>query len=124
MGKINEEGFIPRKLKIGTDQLNKIQCVEYGASSYLYQSNQVMIEKLKLFFPNSWKKIFTVAALKCIGETTLKRIPTAYETSWFSILFDNLKFTPSGLTADIRELGRNINTICQYRWTQNYQKIP
>ncbi len=114
LGTITEEGFKHRKLKIEADQLKEVQCVEYGASGYLYQSNQTMIEKLKLFFPNTWKKIFTMAALKCIGETTLKRIPTAYETSWLSVLFGDLKFTTSGLTADIRKLGRNRNAICQY----------
>ena len=114
LGAITEEGFKPRKLKVESDQLKEIQCVEYGASSYLYQTNQPMLEQLKHFFPNSWKKIFAMAALKCIGETTLKRIPTAYETSWLSVLFGDLKFTPSGLTADIRELGRNRDAICRY----------
>ena len=94
--------------------LGKFRCVEYGASSFLYQHNQAMIERLKVFFPYTWKKIFTMAALKCMGEPSLKRMPSAYEASWFSVLFDDLRFSTGGLSKDLHELGMNREAVCQY----------
>jgi competence protein ComGC len=39
LGTITEEGFIPKKEKVTPQELREIQCVEYGASSHLYQAS-------------------------------------------------------------------------------------
>ncbi len=66
LGTITEYGFVPRKEKVSQQELKEIQCVEYGACNYLYQSNRQMIGRLKRYFPNTWKTIFTLASLKCL----------------------------------------------------------
>lgn len=114
LGAITQDGLKPPAVKVNTEAFREIQCVEYGASTYLYQNNQEMLEKLKAFFPGSWRKLFTLAAVKCIGEPSLKRLPEAFETSWLSVLFDGLRLTSSDLTEDLRELGRNRGAISQY----------
>ena len=114
LGTITEEGFIPKKEKVDQQELREIQCVEYGACSYLYQTNQSMLDSLKRFFPESWKTIFTLAALKCIGETSLKRVQACYETSYLSVLFPRLGLSASSLTNIMRNLGKNRDGICSY----------
>lgn len=112
LGTITEEGFIPKKEKVAQQELREIQCVEYGACSYLYQTNRAMMESLKRFFPDTWKTIFTLAALKCIGETSLKRVQASYETSYLSVLFPRLGLSAASLTHAMRDLGRNRDGIC------------
>lgn len=114
LGTITEEGFIPKKEKVAQQELREIQCVEYGACSYLYQANGAMTESLKRFFPDTWKTIFTLAALKCIGETSLKRVQACYETSYLSVLFPRLGLSAPSLTRELRELGKNRDGICSY----------
>jgi hypothetical protein len=60
LGTITEDGLRPKKPTSATsiNALSEIQCVEYAASEYLYQSNQRMIERLKASFPRDWEKIF------------------------------------------------------------------
>ena len=88
--------------------------MEFGASSYQYQSNHEKWDNLQLFFPDNWQKVFTLAALKCLGETTIKRLPEAFENSWLSLLFPGLTLSQSSLSNDLRNLGRNREAICQY----------
>jgi transposase len=88
--------------------------VEYGACSYLYQTNKAMMDSLKRFFPETWKTIFTLAALKCIGETSLKRVQACYETSYLSVLFPRLGLSAPSLTNIMRNLGKNRDGICSY----------
>jgi len=114
LGTITEDGLQPKKGAVSSSIFREIQCLEFGASAYLYQSNQPMMERLKTSFPEYWKKIFTMAVLKCLGETTLKRISSAYETSWLSVLFGDLHLSASRLTSDIRAIGRQRNEICRY----------
>lgn len=114
LGKITPQGFVPRKEKVAVSEFTSIQNVEYGASTYLYQSNRRMLSLLKRYFPNSWQKIFSMAVLRCLGESTLKRIANAYEESWLSILFGDLHMSKSQLCKDMRELGRGRASICSY----------
>lgn len=114
LGTITEDGFIPKKEKVAQQELREIQCVEYGACNYLYQANGAMTESLKRFFPDTWKTIFTLAALKCIGETSLKRVQACYETSYLSVLFPRLGLSAPSLTHVMRELGKNRDGICSY----------
>jgi transposase len=88
--------------------------VEYGACSYLYQANEAMMDNLKRFFPETWKTIFTLAALKCIGETSLKRVQACYETGYLCVLFPRLGLSAPLLTNIMRELGKNRDGICSY----------
>jgi len=73
-----------------------------------------MMDSLKRFFPEFWKTIFTLAALKCIGETSLKRVQACYETSYLSVLFPRLGLSASSLTNIMRNLGKNRDGICSY----------
>ena len=88
--------------------------MEYGACSYLYQANEAMMDNLKRFFPETWKTIFTLAALKCIGETSLKRVQACYETGYLCVLFPRLGLSAPLLTNIMRELGKNRDGICSY----------
>jgi transposase len=116
LGTIREDGLRPKKSTSATsiNVPSEIQCVEYAASEYLYQSNQRMIERLKASFPRDWEKIFSMAALKCIGETSLKRMPAAFEGSWLSIVFKNIHIHASTLSTDIKRIGRQRGSICRY----------
>ena len=114
LGSITEEGFVPKKEKVDQKELQEIQCVEYGACSYLYQANRVMMGNLKRLFPDKWETIFTLAALKCIGETSLKRVQVSYETSYLSVLFPHLGLSAASLTETMRRIGRSRSEICCY----------
>jgi len=114
LGTITEHGLVPKKEKVAQQELKEIQCVEYGACGYLHQGNGRMMESLKRFFPDTWKTIFTLAALKCLGETSLKRVQGAYETSYLSVLFPRLGLSPGTLTETMREIGRSRDGICSY----------
>lgn len=114
LGTITPDGFKPKQQKVSVADLRDIQSVEYGASYYLYQGNQDMLDRLKSCFPGTWRKLFAMAALKCLGETTLKRIGDAYEESFLSLVFGKLDMKASQLTKDMRELGRDRGNICRY----------
>lgn len=114
LGTITEEGFVPKKEKVAQDQLREIQCVEYGACSYLRQANGTMMDELARVFPSSWKMLFTLACVKCLGEPSLKRVQSSYEGSYLSVLFPKLALSGASLTTALRELGRDREGIRSY----------
>ena len=114
LGSIKPEGFVPKKIRMESSDIDNAQVLEYGLSLFLYQNNLNMIEKLERNFPFTWKKIFAMALLRCKGISSLNVIDVMYEKSWLSSLFGNLSLSPGTLTKDLRILGRSRGQIIDY----------
>ena len=113
LGKITEDGFIPSKPKAALGpRLNDV--VEIGAVGYFYRHTEVMRDKLKLFFPDIWEKLYVIALIRTIYGPRFRHLQLHYEESAVSYLYPNLGFSAPEITSFLKELGRRRDQIRQY----------
>jgi len=114
LGTITPDGLRPPKRELQIIKHNSIVNLEYGASAFLFQTGQKMIEKLKKFFPDQWKEIFAFATLKCQEQASFKQMDFLYSTSYLSVLLGELPLLPSQITLFLKNLGQQRESISEY----------
>jgi transposase len=107
LGRITKQGLIPPKTKPPKIQ-TPITVKEYGATHILNQlGTQILTQLQKTFTENQAHHIFTLAALRVIQPSPLKRAQNQYQTSYLSQLYPNLNLTGKHLTDFLKNFGTN-----------------
>lgn len=109
LGSITEQGLVGKR--IAFSHIREIEVVELGASQYFYEKGALIRERLKQFFPDVWREIFTVAVMRLVYDRTLRRCHTHYETSILSSIFPDLPISPASLTRLLDRLGQDRGNI-------------
>lgn len=113
LGKITENGFVPRKEKQKKEAvLNDV--VETGAVSYFYQNSEEMRKLLQKHFPELWERIYTTVLIRTIYDTRFRRLQLHYEDSILSHMYPNLSFSAPSITEFLKTLGRQRGAIRDY----------
>lgn len=112
LGKITEQGLVGKKIDFS--HIREIEVVELGASQYFYEKGALIRERLKEFFPDVWREIFTVAVMRLAYDRTLRRCHTHYETSILSSIFPGLPISPASLTRLLDRLGQDRGNIRKF----------
>lgn len=93
IGKITEGGLVESTRRMVSARSSSASIrwedavdVEYGASKFLYDSCSGIIGRLKRHFPDHWREIFAMAALRCMGTGAFRRYELAYQTSYLHVL--------------------------------------
>ncbi len=119
LGKITQEGFAASKEKVDYKAFEDIEVKEAGFSGYLYIKNKEMIERLKRLFPDIWREMFVIAALRLAYDVRFKRISEYYETSILSEIYPGLKLDASYITGLLRTLGKRSSAIKDFMHEDN-----
>ena len=114
LGKITQEGFIASQIKVDSKAYEDIEVKEIGLSSFLYNRNRKVIEKLERLFPDIYREIFTIAAIRLGYNPRFKRISESYDTSILSELFPNLKLESSDITSLLKTIGKRSSAIKEF----------
>lgn len=113
IGTITPDGLVPKKVRL-EEFTQDIQCVEYGASTWLYELSYPLQGRLQEHFPSTWKPILALAILRCLGENVLKRVDGAYESSFLSQRFGKLSLSSSSLSTFLRQLGKQRQSMISF----------
>ena len=112
LGSITEQGLVEKKIAFA--RIREIEVVELGASQYFYEKGTLIREKLKEFFPDVWREIFSVVIMRLVYDRTLRRCHTHYETSILSAIFPKLHLSPSSLTRLLDRIGQDRGNIRKF----------
>ncbi|MGB4407063.1 MAG: transposase [Sphaerochaeta sp.] len=112
LGSITEQGLVGKRVSFS--HIREIEVVELGASQYFYEKGALIRERLKEFFPDVWREIFSVAVMRLVYDRSLRRCHTHYETSIMSSLFPNLPISPASLTRLLDRLGQDRGNIRKF----------
>ena len=63
---------------------------EFGASTYLRNISQDIIDVLRIHFPQNYREIFTLAICRLVHQSPLKNIELSYKNSMLSEEFRGL----------------------------------
>jgi hypothetical protein len=119
LGAITTEGFIRTKEKVNKSAFEQVEIVELGGSGYLWQKNQDIVKKLQKYFPDYWREIFAIAAMRITESPRFKRIDDAYETSALSVILPHMKLDKSYLSPLLKAIGRRRNSIIGFMHEDN-----
>ena len=109
LGSITEQGLVGKKVSFS--RIREIEVVELGASQYFYEKGALIRQRLREFFPDIWKEIFSVAVMRLVYDRTLRRCHTHYATSIMSSIFPGLPISPASLTRLLDRLGQDRGNI-------------
>jgi len=98
---------------------------ESGASTYLRNISQDIIDVLRIHFPQNYREIFTLAICRLVHQSPLKNIEFLYENFMLSVEFRGLDLSKNRLTTLIQELGNNKESTAAFMQTfvQNTENI-
>ena len=114
LGRITESGLIHSQSyrEHAVAQLNDV--VEVGAVYYFFNQTEEMRCRLQKYFPDIWKRIYTIVLLRTIYDTRFRRLELHYEDSILSYLYPGLSFSESSVTNLLKNLGRRREAIRDY----------
>ena len=112
LGKITEQGLIKSKVEQTVEKITggNITVKEYGATYFLVESNNDLIELLKKYFPGSWREIFVFALFRLIRNSPIKNLDFFNATSFISNTIE-ADMTDKVIGQLLRRLGAERATI-------------
>ena len=105
LGRITEEGFIPKKEKASISLPVNPTVKSYGEALVAESVGKDILEKLRLHFPEYAETIFAAAVLRLIHTQPFKRLQGEFEHSFLSELFPEARLSKNSLTALLQSLG-------------------
>ena len=119
LGRITENGLVPSREKVDDNVFSNIEIKEAGLSGCLWERNQNMIERLKKHFPDIWREMFVMAALRFSFGPRFKRISENYESCIFSEIYPGLNLDGSYITALLKNIGKRTEAIKAFMHEDN-----
>lgn len=114
LGTITEDGFKKKREKLDHKVFENIEVVELGATGYLWAKNQKLIGSIQKYFPDYWKELFVISALRIVDGPRFKRLDEAYETSCLSRLLPGLNMSKNALTTILHSIGKRRSEIQKF----------
>jgi transposase len=112
LGSITEQGLVRKR--IAFSHMREMEVFELGASQYFYVKGALIREKLKEFFPDIWREIFSIAVMRLVYDRTLRRCRDHYESSVLSAIFPKLPVSPASLTHLLDRIGKDRGNIRKF----------
>ncbi len=112
LGSITSDGFVPKRIKVAA--MREIEVVELGASQYFFQRGALVRQRLREFFPDVWREIFTIAVIRLVQDRALKRCHGHYETSILSAVWPDLHLSAASLTRLLERIGQDRGNIRKF----------
>jgi len=110
LGRITPQGLKEPGYKIN----HPTTCKEYGASFFLMMENKDIIEKLKQYFPQRWKEIFSLSVFRLMYQAPLKHMEVHYQDSWLSEELPDASLSKNVLHNILEAVGRDRKTIVEF----------
>jgi len=104
LGRITEEGFIPKGIKAPKETPN-ITVKECGATSAIIELGEDLLVKLRDTFGKDGEVVFAIAVSRLIEKCPFKRTENQYVNSYISEILPNLKLSPKDISLFLKEFG-------------------
>ena len=114
LGTITEDGFKPKKAKVDHKTFENVEVVELGATGYLWMKNQTLVKSLQKYFPDYWRELFVISALRIVDGPRFKRLDEAYETSCLSKILPGVNVDKNALTSILHSIGKRRDDIQKF----------
>ncbi len=114
LGKITEDGLIKPKHERIIESHKNITVKEFGASRFIKNESQDIIENLKDTYPDKWKEIFTIAVFRFFYSSPIKNIQDHYQTSYLSDIITDAKVSPKSLGNMLHMIGQQRQLIKKF----------
>jgi len=114
LGKITEEGLIKPKQERIIEAQKNISVKEFGASRFISNESQDIIQNLKEIFPDIWKELFTFAVFRFFYSSPIKNVQDYYQTSYLSDIITDAKVSPKTLGNMLHTMGQQRQLITNF----------
>lgn len=104
LGIITESGLLPPKHK-RTLKIERVTIKEFGGTVLINHITEELQTKLEAIYPNEWKTIFSIVAIRFFHNSPMKNMKHHYIHSYLSDLFADLDLNPKAVSNTIQKLG-------------------
>lgn len=104
LGKITSSGLLAPKHK-RVSELKSVTVKEFGASTLINYLTQELQNQLKKIYPQDWKSIFTIAAIRFFHNSPMKNMNNHFEHSHLSDIFSEVNTDPRVISNFLEKLG-------------------
>ena len=105
LGKITQSGLLAPKHKRIQVDISNITIKEFGATVLMNYLTQELQDKLKKIYPNNWKSLFTIAAIRFFHNSPMKNMNHHFQHSYISELFSGVNTDPRMISNLFEKLG-------------------
>jgi transposase len=110
-----EKGFVPSRRNHQNSALEvKLVVKEYGATSFLTQLANEVIEPLKHYFPEDWQSLVMAAFFRLLYQAPLKNMDFYFSKSFCSETYQSARLSPKAMTELLRRIGGKRDKITAY----------
>ena len=114
LGRITEDGFVPKKEKAASLPLVPPAVKNYGGTVLAENLGAEILQRLREFFPELAEMIFAISILRLLYNHPFKRLESEYKHSFLSEMFGALDLSGRNLTAFLRVLGDSRDRIVAF----------
>ena len=115
LGAITPEGLIKTTRRLTEPKPNVLNdVVAVGNEVYFWENTAVMRRRLRKYFPDLWRQIYTAVYVRSALDPRFRRLQVHYENSLFSYLCPGLSFQRPGIRDLLEQLGRSRESIRCY----------
>lgn len=104
LGKITQSGLLAPKHK-RMPEIRNISVKEFGASALINHLTQELQTQLQKIYPQDWKSLFTIAAIRFFHNSPMKNMNHHFEHSYLSELFSEVNTDPRVISNFLEKLG-------------------
>jgi transposase len=114
LGRITEDGFIPKREKHATLPSVAPSVKNYGGVIVTEAVGSDLLEKLRAVFPELAETIYAIAVLRLLYNHPFKRVENEYVHSYLSEIYKDLNLSGKNITALLRRLGDSRERIVEF----------
>lgn len=111
LGKITEAGLVKPKHERMMDSMKSMSVKEFGATQFMSQEAQDIIQNLKDTFPESWKELFAFGVFRFFFASAIKNVQHHYDASYISESVIDAKVSPKALSNLLHSVGKQRERI-------------
>jgi transposase len=120
LGRITEQGLVPRSERPSRTDLKRIDYLEgvsvkeYGVSHLILNSLKSYLTKLATTFPAEWEYLVCLAYCRMVHQSPIKMMPLHIGHSFLSEQLGSVPKTDKQISLFLRDIGRNRDRISDF----------
>lgn len=113
LGKITPDGIVRPRKEREREKLKNVEVKEYGATKFIMDANEDVIDVLKSIFPDYWGEILAFSIARLMHCSAIKNVQFHYSTSYLSNTV-KARSSPKSISKMLKDVGMDRKRVKEF----------